>query len=253
MTKPIVIVTGASRGLGKETARQLAKAGADLMLVARGKEALETAALEIRKEAGREVLTYAGDVSDAKQSLQVVRDTVKAFGRLDALVNNAGILEPVENIAEVDPARWRYNMEVNLMGPFYLTHAAIIHLRKTEGRVINISSGAALQAIEGWSAYCVSKAGLTHFTRVLAVEEPKLTSIALRPGVVDTEMQALIRREGRRVMSRERFAYFLKLKEDGRLEPPEVPARSAAWLALHAPRAWSGEMIDYADPKIGSF
>ena len=172
------------------------------------------------------------------------------FGRIDALVNNAGIIQPISSIAHTEPVTWRYNIEVNLMGPFYMIQAAIFSLRSQNGRVINVSSGAANRVIENASAYCAAKAALNHFTRVLADEEPELTAVTVRPGVVDTDMQATIRNQGLNAMSEEQLAYYRQLKAHGTLEPPEVPGRSIAWLALHAPAEISGQFFDYDDPRI---
>jgi NAD(P)-dependent dehydrogenase (short-subunit alcohol dehydrogenase family) len=180
----------------------------------------------------------------------VVEKTLDRFGRLDALVNNAGIFEPMSFIADADTDAWRYNLEVNVFGPFCLARAAIPALRKQAGRVINVSSGASHIPIEAGSAYCVSKAALTHLTRVLAAEETDLTCISIRPGVVDTAMQAYIRDDGPKIMPADKASYYLGLKEKGQLEPPERPARSIAWLSLHGPHDWSGDFMDYDDPSI---
>jgi len=133
-----------------------------------------------------------------------------------------------------------------------VAQAAIPHLRTARGRIVNVSSGAAVKAIEGWSAYCVAKAGGIHLTRLLAAEEPDITTVALRPGVVDTDMQALIRAEGAKAMNPEKRASFLELKATGQLLDPAVPARKIAWLALNAPSALSGAFLDYDDPRIGN-
>jgi NAD(P)-dependent dehydrogenase (short-subunit alcohol dehydrogenase family) len=103
--------------------------------------------------------------------------------------------------------------------------------------------------VVGWSAYCTAKAALLHFTRVVAAEEPLLTCVALRPGVIDTAMQTFIRQEGAASMEYEKMVYFRQLKSQKRLEPAQVPARVLAWLALHAPSDWSGRLIDYDDPE----
>ena len=100
------------------------------------------------------------------------------------------------------------------------------------------------------SAYCAGKAALNHFTQVLAAEETTLTALAVRPGVVDTEMQAVLRREGSKAMTASQVAYYHQLKDRGALEPPEIPARSIAWLALYAPPEFSGRFLDYDDPRI---
>jgi NAD(P)-dependent dehydrogenase (short-subunit alcohol dehydrogenase family) len=113
-----------------------------------------------------------------------------------------------------------------------------------------VSSGAANLALESISAYCTAKAALNHFTRVLAVEEPELTALAVRPGVVDTDMQTFIRQEGPRAMPPDQADYYRQLKDRGELEPAAIPARSIAWLALYAPREFSGRFLDYDDDRI---
>jgi NAD(P)-dependent dehydrogenase (short-subunit alcohol dehydrogenase family) len=248
---PVVIVTGASRGLGAAVAGWLAKAGADLTLVARSEGDLNQVAEELGHPDGKPLVCGA-DISDYDACHRAVGKTLERFGRIDALVNNAGIVQPISPIADSDPAIWRYNLEVNLMGPFNLTRAALSHLRLHNGRIVNVSSGAAELALENVSAYCTGKAGLNHFTRVLAAEESALTALTVRPGVVDTAMQAHIRREGPKAMPAEQVAYYQQLKDHGQLEPPEIPARSIAWLALYAPRQFSGQFFGYDDPRISS-
>ena len=247
--RPSVIVTGASRGLGADIARWLARAGARITVVARSGEALSALADEIGRQGGS-VHRITADVSEDGACREIAQEALSHFGAIDALVNNAGILEPVSRIAEADPDRWLYNIRVNLAGPFQLVRAAIPALRKSRGRVINVSSGAAVKAIAAWSADCVSKAGLTHFTRLLAEEEPLVTAVSIRPGVVDTAMQRLIRQVGPEKMDPDKAAYFQALKDEKRLSPPHLPARAIAWLSLHAPAAWSGAFMDFDDPRI---
>ncbi len=246
---PVVIVTGASRGLGAAVAYRLAGAGAALTLIARSRETMEAVAAGLPQNGGGPLVCRA-DVTDYGACRVAVDQTLERFGRLDALVNNAGIVQPVDRVARADPAGWRYCIEVNLIGPFNMARACLAALRSSRGRVVNVSSGAANLALESVSAYCAAKAGLNHFTRVLAAEEPAVTALAVRPGVVDTDMQAVIRQEGARAMAAEQVAYYRQLKTDGRLEPPAVPARAIAWLALHAPGEFSGQFVDYDDPRI---
>lgn len=248
---PVVIVTGASRGLGAAVAAWLAKAGAGVALVARSEGDLSRVAEDLGRFGG-ELLVCGADVSSYDACRRVVGKTLERFGRIDSLVNNAGIVQPISSISDSDPAEWRYNLEVNLIGPFNLIRAAISHLRLRDGRVVNVSSGAANLALENLSAYCTGKAALNHFTRVLAAEEAVLTALTVRPGVVDTAMQTDIRREGPKAMPAEQAAYYRQIKDQGQLEPPEIPARSIAWLALHAPRQFSGQFFDYDDPRISS-
>jgi len=246
---PVIIVTGASRGLGAAVARWLAKAGAAVTLVARSEEKLMAVAADVRRLGGTPHVLKA-DVSDLNACHTAVETTLDHFGRIDSLVNNAGIVQPLAPVADTDPDDWRYNMEVNLFGPFYLVRAAIIELRRRNGRIVNVSSGAATMVIDNASAYCTGKAALNHFTRVLAAEEKEVTALTVRPGVVDTGMQAVLRNETDNAMPVDRIAYYRQLKERGELEPPEIPARAIAWLALFAPPDYSGKFLDYDDPRI---
>ena len=245
----VVIVTGASRGLGAAVARWLAKAGAAVTLVARSEEMLGEVAMDVRRLGGRPRI-HPADVSDFNACRTTVESTLDHFGRIDALVNNAGIVQPLAPIADTHPDDWRHNIEVNLLAPFYLVRATVGELRKRSGRVVNVSSGAATMALENASAYCTGKAALNHFTRVLAAEEKTVTALTVRPGVVDTDMQAVLRGEMGNAMPAEQVAYYRQLKERGELESPEIPARSIAWLALHAPREFSSQFLDYDDPRI---
>ena len=248
-TQPVIIITGASRGVGTDIARWLAKTGAAVTLVARTAPGLHRVAADVASLGG-DSLVISADVSSAEACSKITAETIERFGRLDALVNNAGILEPLEKISDSDPEAWRYNIDVNLTGPAYMYMAAVSELRLRKGRIINVSSGAAEHVIQAAGAYCAAKAGLNHFTRVLAAEEPDITAIAVRPGVVDTDMQVMLRRHGPEKMPKEQAAYYLDLKTEGRLEPPYVPARAIAWLALNAPAEWSGAYMNYDDPQI---
>lgn len=249
MSKPTVLITGASRGLGAATARTTAQMNAHVVLMARSSGDLEAVATEIRAGGGQ-ALVVVGDVREAADCQRVVSTTLDHFGRLDALVNNAGILDPISPIAEGDPRAWERNWAVNVLGPVMMTQAVLPHLRQGTGRVINVSSGAAVSAISGWAAYCVAKAAVNHFTRLLAEEEPAITTIAFRPGVVDTSMQQQIRREGARGMPAQVHARFLRYHEEGELLPPAVPACSLTTLALYAPAEWSGTFLAWNEEKV---
>jgi NAD(P)-dependent dehydrogenase (short-subunit alcohol dehydrogenase family) len=247
--KPVVIVTGASRGIGASVARWLGKVGARVTLIARSPKPLERVGQDVGRLGGV-ALAIHGDVAKEETCHRTVEKTIDRFGRLDALVSNAAIFEPIAFVASADAAAWRRNLEVNLLGPFFMAKAGIPHLLRQKGRIINVSSGAANIPVPAATAYCASKAALIQFSRVLAEEEPSLTVLAFGPGMADTAMHALIRREGPKAMGPEQVAYYQSLKTEGKLEPPAVPARSMAWLALHAPHDWSGQFLNYDDPKI---
>ncbi len=253
MSKPTIIITGASRGLGAAAARIAAEWGANLVLNARSGDEVAGVARRIcdeSGEAGGEAIAVPGDVSNWEECQQLVERAVERFGSVDALINNAGVIGPFATIAEVDIEAWRYNLSVNLVGPMMLIQAALPHLRKSGGRVVNVSSGAAISPVAGWSAYCASKAALNHLTRVLALEEPAITAIALRPGIVDTEMQAQIRSDGDKGMSTSDHQRFLDYHEQGELQPPEMPGRALAALALRAPHEWSGEFLAWDEERV---
>jgi len=247
--RPVVIITGASRGIGAAAARWLGKTGAGITLLARTAADLEKTADGIRRLGG-DPLVFPGDVSGWEFCQAAVEKTVETFGAIDAVINNAGILAPLAPVQSVDVEAWRYSLLVNVAGPFYLAKAALLELRKTGGKIVNVSSGAARIPIAGASAYCTAKAALTHFTRVLAAEENYLTAVAVRPGVVDTDMQAMLRRQGPGTKPPDRTGYYRRLKAEKKLEPPVVPARSIAWLALAAPRSMSGEFVNYDDDAV---
>jgi NAD(P)-dependent dehydrogenase (short-subunit alcohol dehydrogenase family) len=235
--------------MGAYMAKWLNKHKIRLALCDCAKEALSNVQNHIKQNGGT-CLASVINVANIKQCQKFINNTLSRFGRLDGLINNAGTLKPIDSIGHADPDAWHNTIKVNLLGPFYLIQASLPALRKNRGRIVNMSSGAAINPFKAWSAYCVSKAALTHFTRVLAVEEPDITTLSMRPGIVDTEMQKLIRSDEAAAMSSENASFFKKAKSEGRLLHPMVPARAAAWLSLSAPHDWSGEFIEYNDPRI---
>jgi NAD(P)-dependent dehydrogenase (short-subunit alcohol dehydrogenase family) len=249
MSIPTIIVTGASRGLGAAAAQVAAELGANVVLTARSADELEEVAQSIR-DAGRRAVVVAGDIGGRETAEAIVREAMAHFGRIDGVINNAGIVEPIAAVAVGDSAGWERNLMINLLAPMQLVQTALPYLRESEGRVINVSSGAAVNAVSGWAVYCAAKAGLNHFTRVLAKEEPVITALAVRPGIVDTEMQATIRREGERGMPAGDHQRFVGYHEGGELLPPERPGRALAALALFAPVAWSGEFLAWDEERV---
>lgn len=251
MQKPVVIVTGASRGLGRATAVALAEMKADLILAGRNQEALKQSA-EQATAAGATVEVISGDITDGSHCQQLVMRAMSRFERLDAVINNAGVVTPIGPLAKTQADDWRTAIEANLIGPYLVSRAALPALRRSQGRLINVGTGASSQPIGGWSAYCSSKAGLLMMTRVLAGEEPQVTVLSFTPGVVDTGMQEKIREDAPEGMPENLAQYFLSLPASGQLEPPEVPGKALARLALAAPRSWTGHEFDYKDPRLSS-
>lgn len=247
--KRVVIITGASRGLGAATARWLAKKSCRLVLNARNAELLEQIRQECQK-IGSEAIGVAGDVGDLEVCQRIVSAATDKWGRLDAVINNAALIDPIGIYTQVDMQAWSRAMQINLVAPLYLARLAAPWLMQNKGKVVNVSTGAAVHPLAAWSAYCASKAGLHHLTRCMAIEESRIIAVSLRPGVIDTAMQDQIRQDGPGHMPPDMLQYFQQLKETNRLEPPEVPAKSLAWLALYCPPEWNGEMIEYTDARV---
>ena len=188
----VIIVTGASRGIGAAAAEALAKEGATLVLTARDKAATETVAAA----AGGDAKVHACDVSDYAAFEKIVEDTRKRHGRIDALINNAGVLTPIASLAESDPAEWAANIQINLVGAFNAVRAVLPGmLADGGGTIVNLSSGAALRPVTGWSAYCAAKAGLHMLTRAIALETEgrNIRVFGFQPGMTDTNMHVLNR------------------------------------------------------------
>lgn len=153
----VALVTGASRGIGEAAARSLAKYGAKVLLAARSGTDIERIAGEIRAE-GRDATAVVCDVADYDEVVKAVQTAIDTYGGLDILVNNAGVIEPISRIEDSDPAEWGKVIDINVKGVYYGLRAVAPHmLAKGAGTVVNISSGAAVSALEGWSHYCASR------------------------------------------------------------------------------------------------
>ncbi|HYD07293.1 MAG TPA: SDR family oxidoreductase [Reyranella sp.] len=193
----IALVTGASRGIGEGVARELARQGAKVMLLARNGDLAQKVAGEIAA-AGGTAAALACDVSDYAAVERAVADTRRKFGGLDILVNNAGVIEPIAELASSDPAAWARSIQINLIGGYNVVRAVIDGMmREGGGTIVNVSSGAAHRPLEGWSAYCAGKAGFAMVTRSIALETGgRIRIFGFSPGTIDTDMQVQIRASG---------------------------------------------------------
>lgn len=191
----VALVTGASQGIGQGIAKGLADEGASLILTARNAERLNQNAEELR-QAGITVLTIPADVTDEAQVREVFRQTKEQFGKLDILINNAGIFDggPVD---ELSVEAWDRVMATNLRGPFLCTREAMRMMKaQRSGRIINIGSISAQRVRPNSAAYSTSKHGLWGLTQVTALEgrEFGITCGCLHPGNVEVETLADARR-----------------------------------------------------------
>jgi NAD(P)-dependent dehydrogenase (short-subunit alcohol dehydrogenase family) len=187
-----VLITGASKGLGRALAEELAGQGARVVLVARGREEVERAAREIRASGG-EAHALAYDVADKEAAHKIAGAAAALVGPIDVLVHNASTLGPVPMPMLLDTAceDLAAVLETNLVGPFRLTKiVAGSMLLRERGTVLFVSSDAAVEAYAGWGAYSVSKAAADHLARVFAAELPSVRFVSIDPGEMDTEMHA---------------------------------------------------------------
>ena len=188
----VAIVTGASRGLGRAVALRYAQEGARVAICSRTPKEIEAVAQAIRRGGG-EAFAVKADVSQERDVDRLTAMTVKAFGRIQVLVNNAGVLVPRAPIHHVKVTDWDATMAANLRGPFLCIRSVLPHmLSQRGGSIINVSSGAGKRHAPLWGPYAVSKFGIEGLTGVVA-DEVRAQGIrvnAINPGGTRTEMRA---------------------------------------------------------------
>lgn len=227
------VITGASRGIGEAAAMHFAKCGANVVLCARNQAALSDIEERIT-DSGGNALAVGTDVSDYKQVETALQRAVDHFGQLDILVNNAGVIDPVARLADSEPDEWSQVVDINLKGVYYGLRAAIpLMLKSGGGNIVNISSGAATNALEGWSHYCATKAAVLSLTQCVHKEysEHGITIIGLSPGTVATEMQVIIKDSGVNPVSQLDPAVHI---------PPSDVAQAISWLCTEEAAGLAG-------------
>lgn len=198
LTGKVVLVTGASRGIGLATSRKFSEMGASVVLVARTEKAIKQHEAEIIK-AGGQALAVRCDVTSFGDVQNAVNQTIETFGSLDILVNNAGVIDPIARLADSEPDVWSLAVDVNVKGVYHGLRAAIpIMEAQASGVIVNISSGAANSALEGWSHYCATKAAAKKLTECAhrEVAGSGIRVVGLSPGTVATDMMAKIKSSG---------------------------------------------------------
>ena len=165
-----VVLTGASRGIGAAAAEAIAAAGGRLMLLARSADDITALATRLRRD-GAQAEAMTCDVAEFSQVRAAVARAHEAFGRIDALVNNAGVIEPIGPLAATDPRAWSYSVDINFKGVFHGMRAALPAMRaQGSGVIVNLGAGAAHNPLEGWGHYCASKAATAMLTRCAHLE-----------------------------------------------------------------------------------
>ena len=234
----LVVITGAARGIGAATAVLMAEAGARLALIARDGARLA----EVAEQTGG--LALPCDVSDAAALARAIAQAEAAFGPVEVLINNAGVLGEVLHIAEGDPADFARTLSINVAGVFNGMNAVLPGMiARGRGTIITVGSGAAHNPLEGWAGYCASKAAAFMLTRQAHLEagDKGVRVLSLSPGTVATDMQRAIRASGVNRVSQLDWSDHV---------PAEWPARALVWMTSADADAWRGPEVSLRDDDL---
>ncbi|QGX97623.1 SDR family oxidoreductase [Roseovarius faecimaris] len=234
------LITGASRGIGAAAARVFANAGASVALVARS----EAEIAELAGEIGAQAIAIPCDVSRYWEVAGAVEACRSTFGGLDILINNAGVIEPISHLAASDPEDWGKVIDINLKGVYYGMRAAMPVMQAAGGgTILTVSSGAAHNALEGWSHYCTSKAGAAMLTMCAHKEGAAhgIRAMGLSPGTVATEMQHQIKASGVNPVAQLDWSDHI---------PADWPAQALLWMCGAGADDYLGQEISLRDPEI---
>jgi len=240
-----LIVTGASRGIGRALALELAQNGVNLVLNARSEALLEEVATAAR---GKSVhaLTVVGDAALASNAREMVKAAV-GIGEFVGFIHNAGTAHPGPFLYELPEAMFENVWRSNVLAGYQIARFSYPKLRRRKSSLaIFFGSGAAEMNVEGIGAYCLSKAAEEHLARQLAAEAPGITCFVYRPGAVETEMQKGAR-EAKGSGAKVLHHVFGELKEHGTLLTPETTARALVQIIQRDPRRFHGKIATYKD------
>jgi len=228
------VITGGGSGLGRALALELVKRQQAVFIMGRHEESLRNTAQQ------SSLIEYCcADVSLASGRAKIA-DKLATQSQILGLIHNAGIIDPILPMAQIQETEWRACMATNVEAPIFLTQTLLPQL--TNARVLHVGSGAAYFPIKGWGAYCTSKAALAMLTRCWQLDDPLLLMASVMPGIVDTAMQATIRHAD--YMDPEKHEFFCQLKKSGELLSTETVGAFLAWLLLdvsseqYAAREW---------------
>ncbi len=240
MRNKTVMITGASRGIGEACAHVFAEAGANVALLARSQDGIGRIAGEI----GERAIAIPCNVARFGEMSSAVETTLRAFGGLDVMINNAGVIDPISHLSVSDPDAWGQVIAINVKGVYYGARAVLPVMKENGGgSIFTISSGAAHNAIEAWSHYCTSKAAVNMLNRCIQKEEAEhgIRAIGLSPGTVATEMQREIKASGINPVS--------KLAWEDHI-PPDWPAKCLLWMCGPEADVYLGEEISLRQEDI---
>jgi len=218
----VFVVTGGGSGIGKALARALAARGESVLIVGRREALLQ----EVARTS--DLIQYVcADVSSAS-GREVLHAYLRGVPAIRGVVHNAGIIEPIMPLMDITESQWRQIMATNLDAPLFLNQ--LLKNQLVGGRVLHIGSGASHHPVQGWSAYCVSKAALSMLTRCCQLECDGIAFASVMPGIIDTNMQAQIRNAHH--MAADKQDFFIRLKQHNQLLSQETVAIFLCWLLL---------------------
>ncbi len=235
-----ILITGASRGIGKAAAREFLDLGARVAVNGRTEQSVAVAMAELG--GGERLVSAPGDIGTVAGCESVVSTAIAGLGGLDVLVNNAGVGRD-STIEDSDEALWDLTLDINLKGTFFCSRAALAALRKSGGSIVNVASEAGLNGFGTLTVYCASKGGVVNLTRAMAMElAPEIRVNCVCPGYVDTDM---IRRDYID-RSPDPVAAERALEADAplnRLATPEEIGKAITYLASNDARFITGHAL----------
>lgn len=233
-------ITGASRGIGAHTAEVFVRAGAKVALIARSGNEIQALATRL----GPQACAISCDISDVRALTRAIDIAQSTFGPIDILVNNAGVIDPIGHLTTTDIDAWSQTIDINLKAVFYAMRLIVPDMiARGGGTVLTVSSGAAHNPVEGWSAYCTSKAGAAMLTRALDLEERAkgIRAIGLSPGTVATKMQREIKASGINAVSQLDWSEHI---------PADWPAQALLWMCGADADAHLGQELQLRDEAL---
>ncbi|EFP78582.2 uncharacterized protein PGTG_04538 [Puccinia graminis f. sp. tritici CRL 75-36-700-3] len=250
--RPTIILTGGSRGIGLSCLEFLLKSPIRANVVSLSRS-FPQRLQELKNLHHDNLLVVKGDVKNDEDNKLAVESAIKTFGSIDGLILNSGIIhfERIDSNKTLDA--WREVFEVNFFALISMLKHSLVHLRDSKGRVVFISSTASVLGVSSLGSYGASKAALNSLCRTLAAEEPEITSVSLRPGVTDTEMQEELRSKGKGLMTPEVYQSCYDLFASSQIVQPDQPAEVIANLAVRADQNLTGQFFAWDDEELKSY